>query len=79
MYKYAVCVSLAEEPSGKLRLVLDDIRFIGDSKGQMQHFAFFTEIHVDREGALSHTLTEDDYTFLGQAIMARLVALRLLD
>lgn len=74
--KYAVCASLEETPEGEIRIVLDDLRSVGPLPGAWRHFAFFTEMILDRESALSHSLTDEDYMALGQAVMARLVALR---
>lgn len=71
--KYAVCAILRETPGGDLRIVLEDIRSVGSFPGEWRHFAFFTDMKLERESALSHSLSDEDYMAVGQAVMARLV------
>ena len=76
---YAVCVYLVDSSEGHLRIVLDDVQKKASSAAEWIHFSFFTEMSADRECALAHSMSDQDYLALGQTVMARLVALRKLD
>lgn len=77
--KYAVCATLKETPEGDFQIVLQDIRSESSNPGEWRHFVFFTDMTFERESALSHSLSDEDYMAVGQAVMARLVALRNLE
>jgi hypothetical protein len=72
----AVCARLQEAEDGRLWIVFDDVKAVDSSPVEWKHWAFFTEMSFEREGALSHSLTDESYMAVGQAVMARLVALR---
>jgi hypothetical protein len=63
----------------RLELVLDDLESTDEQNMIWRKWAFFTSMNLDRHRALLHELTETEYAQIGQAVMARLVALRTLE
>lgn len=62
----------------RLEWILNDLQSSGDQNGIWRKWAFFTSMDLDRDRALLHNLTDTEYARIGQAVMARLVALRTL-
>lgn len=77
--KFAVCAYLSEGTDRQRELRLDDLKLSGRSPEQWDHWAFFTSIRIDKERAFSHSLTETEYSAIGKAVVARLVALQSLE
>jgi hypothetical protein len=76
---YAVGISLADENNDTLRLIFDDLEFAGGTPTTWLQWAFFTVMDVPKGRAEEHELTEREYAAIGEAVLARLVALRSLD
>lgn len=77
---YAVGVSLADNNKpDTVRLIFDDLEFAGGEPSTWRQWAFFTHMDVPRARAEEHELTEREYAAIGQALLARLFALRFLD
>jgi hypothetical protein len=64
---------------GKLELVLDDLESEDGQASSWRKWAFFTSMVLDQQRVLCHELTDAEYARIGQAVMARLVALRALE
>jgi hypothetical protein len=73
---FAVGVSLAHPGAGIVRLVLDDLEPTGRQRPEWDHWSFFTFIDLPEKETLSHGLREKEYAAIGQAILARLLALQ---
>jgi hypothetical protein len=73
---FAVGISLDQRVDGMLRLVLDDLEATDGSGSNWRQWAFFTSIDLPLEKAKAHRLSEREYAAVGEAVLARLVALR---
>lgn len=75
-YGYAVGISVQTTETGSLRLVLDDLELDGRSPITWKHWAFFTLFDLPEDRALHHDLAQSEYAAIGEAVLARLLALR---
>ena len=74
---YALGIYFANQSGETLRLVFDDLIADRDNEGySWRRRSFFTHIDLSEAEARSHQLGEDQYRAIGEAVMARLVALR---
>jgi hypothetical protein len=76
---YAVGVSLDDTNADTVRLIFDDLEFAGGEPNTWKQWAFFTYMDIPRKRAVEHELTEREYAAIGEALLARIVALRSLD
>jgi hypothetical protein len=72
--RYAVGISLVEK-GGMLRLVFDDLELTRASPAEWRERCFFTFLDVDREKALRYELGQEAYASIGDAVLARLLAI----
>ena len=75
---FAVGIALEDTGGRTVRLVLDDLRTLG-APGDWRRWAFFTFMDLDRERMFSHQLEDRQYARIGEAIVARLIALQGVD
>lgn len=69
-------IYIAIQSGETLRLVLDDLIADRDGEGgAWRRRSFFTHIDLPAVQARSHQLAEDQYRAIGEAVMARLIAL----
>lgn len=76
---YAVGISMQTTDSGSLRLVLDDLELDSQSPVTWKRWSFFTFIDLPADQAMRHGLTQREYASIGEAVLARLLALRSLE
>jgi hypothetical protein len=73
---YGLGIYFANQSGETLRLVLDDLIADPDGEGYAwRRRSFFTHIDLPAEHARSHQLDQDQYKAIGEAVMARLIAL----
>jgi hypothetical protein len=73
--RFAVAARIDETADGRLRLVLDDLEAVDSDNQEWRRWAFFTTMELDKNRSLSHSLSDDEYSRIGHAVMARLAAL----
>jgi hypothetical protein len=76
---FAIAIRLRNADVNKLELILDDVESRDEQNLSWHKWAFFTSMGLNRHRALCHELTDAEYARIGQAVMARLVALRALE
>ncbi len=74
--KFGVVVSLVELEDGSTRIVLDDVRSEErNSKTSWKFDSFFTHKRLDSKALDEMALPANEYQGLGEAVLARLLAL----
>jgi hypothetical protein len=74
--RFALAIRLERHTGGTLRLVFDDLIAEGDSEGRSwRKWSFYTHLDVPEVRARTHQLEEKEYMAIGEAVMARLIAL----
>jgi hypothetical protein len=76
---YAVGVSLGKSTKDTVRLIFDDLELASEPLATWRQWSFFTFIDLSRERVEEHRLTQREYASIGEAILARLIALQSLD
>lgn len=70
---FAVGISTTKPKQGTLRLVLDDLQYRGGHDWTAR--SFFTFFDIDERKAAEFALGDQQYARIGEAIVARLLAL----
>lgn len=74
--RYALAIHLETHTDGILRLVFDDLIADCDSESRSwRKWSFYTHLDLPEVRARTHQLEEKEYTAIGEAVMARLIAL----
>ena len=72
----AVSVSVRDEGEGRLRLIIDDLKQVGDQKyPSWETYCFVTWATISRDEVCEFEFTDEQALGLGQTVLARLGAL----
>lgn len=77
--RLGVSVSLVFNEEGRLRLVVDDIELKDATPTEWRKRCLFTYFDVDRTAAMEYRLEQEVYAGIGDALLARLLALHSLE
>jgi hypothetical protein len=76
--RFAVGVSMEKLPNGALRLVLDDLEIEPQGSG-WRHRCLFTHVDLEATAAMEYAMSREEYAQIGDAVVARLLALQALE
>ena len=76
---YAVGISLKKKGTKTLQLVFDDLELAAGPPAVWRHWAFFTSMDIPSDRAKEFRLTQREYASIGEAVLARLIALQFME
>lgn len=76
---YAVAITLKKKGTETLQLVFDDLELSAGPPAAWRHWAFFTSMDIPKDRAQEFRLTQREYASIGEAVLARLMALQSLE